>query len=86
MIEKAFKKGDMVGRVRRMKTQKRSLNLAGLGVLEPAKGAAPESKYTQYRKNTGPRLEGTDTLGKPRDGPGVVESSAFPGNVMTPGR
>lgn len=41
MIEEAFKKGDMVGRVRRMKTQKRSLNLAGLGSLRTCKGSSP---------------------------------------------
>lgn len=86
LIEEAFKEGDRVGRVRRMRTQKRPLNLAGLGLLGPAEGAAPESKYTKYRKNTSPRLGGTDTPGKPRDGPGVVESSAFPGSVIAPGR
>lgn len=66
LIEQAFKQGDVVGRVRRMRTQKRPLNLAALGVLGPAQGAAPESKHTKYRKNAGPRLRGADTLGKPR--------------------
>lgn len=44
MIEEAFKQGDVAGRVRRMRTQKRPLNLAALGVLGPAQGAAPESR------------------------------------------
>lgn len=47
LIEEAFKQGDVVGRVRRMRAQKRPLNLAALGVLGPAEGAAPESKHTK---------------------------------------
>lgn len=53
MIEEAFKQGDVVGRVRRMRAQKRPLNLAALGVLGPAEGAAPESRVnTQSKEST----------------------------------
>lgn len=86
MVEEPFKQGEVAGMVRRIRTQKRPQNLAAMGVLEPAEGAAPESKHTKYRKDTGLRLEVANTLGKPRDGPGEVKPSALLDSMMAPGR
>lgn len=86
LVVESFKQGDVTGMVRRIRAQKRPLNLAAMGVLEPAEGAAPESKHMKYRKDTGLGLGVANTLGKPRDGPGEVEPSALPDSMMAPGR
>lgn len=70
----------MVIRVRRMRTEKRPLNLAALGVNGPAEGTTSKSK------NSGPQSGGANTPSKPRDGPGVVEPSTFPGCAISSGR
>lgn len=75
-----FKDCDMVIRVRRMRTEKRPLNLAALGVNGPAEG------ITSKNKNSGPQSGGANTPSKPRDGPGVVELSTSPGCAISSGR
>lgn len=62
--------GDVAGRVRRRRIEKRPLNLAALGALGPAEGGVPESKDTLVPG------QGCRHLSEPRDGPGVVEPSS----------